>query len=133
MKNQICSKICVENKCLIDGACPDFAECSFDCEKGHSCTCMDGYEMIDGSCSEICEENLCLVDTTCPENSQCSYDCKNGHSCECLKGFFMNNGYCEPECDRNQCSSKPCPKRSKCVDLCEGYECQCVKPYRICH
>ncbi|KAI8510725.1 hypothetical protein Bbelb_116410, partial [Branchiostoma belcheri] len=52
----------------------------------------------------------------------------SGYECACLGGYYGQ--YCES--DFNECSSNPCPENYTCVDLPNGFLCDCGSPSWPC-
>ena len=74
--------------------CGDNAEC-FLTDDGHSCTCIQGFEMDNGVCTEIIIVDECAEGThNCAENASC-IDNTNGFSCICPEGTTGDGTVCE--------------------------------------
>lgn len=74
-----------------------------------------------------------LIRTTCAIiavvlfPSLCMQDRLNGYSCSCPAGFF--GLHCETNID--ECLPQPCVNGGTCVDLVDGYRCQCGAEFTV--
>lgn len=104
--------------------CSDIDECQSQvCEDqlclnspgSYSCTCKEGYKMMDGECVDIDECAQLRCDHSC-SNSAGSF------SCHCDQGFTLSqDGYsCE---DINECDRGPC--QHECVNIRGSFLCTC--------
>ncbi|CAF1554092.1 unnamed protein product [Adineta ricciae] len=98
--------------------CQHFGKC-FDYNHTFECQCPFDYQ------GKFCEQPIDLCQTT----SNTSL-CLNGGTCQirnhtiqclCLPGF--SGLFCEVNID--ECYTKPCSPHGECVDLINGYQCQC--------
>jgi hypothetical protein len=103
---------CLSQLCQNNGKC-------FEYNNTFQCQCSFNYQGI--YCEEIidlCKTNsntsLCLNGGLCQINNQTI-------QCICLPGF--TGLFCE--ININECYTKPCSPHGECVDLINGYQCQC--------
>ena len=109
---EIVRTVCSSNPCRNGGKC-------FERNETYQCQCPLQY----GGLS--CEEKLDLCQTSGNQSL-----CLNGGHCEitnqtiqcsCLPGF--TGLFCETNID--ECYTKPCSPHGECLDLVNGYQCQC--------
>ncbi|RNA24253.1 fibropellin-1-like isoform X2 [Brachionus plicatilis] len=115
---------CSSNPCLNSGKC--IAQLS---SRDYYCECVGPY--IGQNCGtyvDYCANNRCENGATCFPQP----DSKN-YSCNCVDGFYGN--YCEKEI--NECIAydnfgnvtKICKNDGNCLDLIDGFICQCKTPW----
>lgn len=142
---------CEKNPCENNGTCEISADgyhcrCSSELYSGNNCeiirnpcwsnpcqndgSCIDERESFRCHCSlnfmgQYCEEhvNLCRTKSNgslCLNGGFCRVNDKK-IECSCLPGF--TGLFCETNID--DCYTKPCSPHGDCVDLINGYQCQC--------
>ncbi|CAF1001650.1 unnamed protein product [Adineta steineri] len=108
---------CLSQPCQNHGQCFDRNNNTFECQ------CPFNYQ------GKFCEESIDLCKTT----SNTSL-CLNGGLCQimnrtiqciCLPGF--TGLFCDVNID--ECYTKPCSPHGECLDLINGYQCQCKSGY----
>lgn len=109
---QIYRTPCLSQPCQNHGKC-------FDRNETFECQCAFNYQ------GQFCEQSIDLCRTTFNTSL-----CLNGGTCQitnqtvqciCLPGF--TGLFCEMNI--NECYTKPCSPHGECVDLNNGYQCQC--------
>jgi protein crumbs len=109
---------CEKNPCRHGGTCEE------DRIGNYKCLCSSDYT---GKYCEslvekhsLCEKNPCLNNGTCSV-SLSSNTGKMNVECQCLEGF--TGDFCEINID--DCKSQPCQNNGLCIDLLNGYTCDC--------
>ncbi|CAF2665722.1 unnamed protein product [Rotaria sp. Silwood2] len=117
------------NNCTFNNICENFichyGKCIQDFDRG-KCLCNYGWE------GDYCNKNIdeCQQGNNCSkEHSICQDHIDGYYTCKCHQGF--TGKYCETNID--ECSSSPCANGGICIDLINGYHCNCTNNYISSH
>jgi len=117
------------NNCTFDDLCRNVGckhgQCIEAFDRG-ICQCQRGWE------GDLCEKNIdeCQRENNCSkEHSQCIDHLDGYYTCQCQQGF--TGQFCETNFD--ECASNPCANGGLCIDLVNGYMCNCTNNYISSH
>ncbi|CAF1175880.1 unnamed protein product [Rotaria sordida] len=117
------------NNCTFNNICKNLncyhGQCIHDFDRG-KCLCNYGWE------GDYCNKNIdeCQQGNNCSkEHSICQDHIDGYYTCKCDQGF--TGKYCETNID--ECSSSPCAHNGTCIDLINGYHCNCTNNYISSH
>ncbi|CAF3641598.1 unnamed protein product [Rotaria sordida] len=117
------------NNCTFNHICEYMicqnGNCIHDFDRG-KCLCHHGWY------GDFCQINIneCEQGNNCSiENSICEDHLDGYYTCKCHQGF--TGQYCETNID--ECASSPCINNSTCIDLINGYMCNCTNGYINSH
>jgi hypothetical protein len=104
-------------------SCPALVSPSNGRKNSEDTLCNSTVEFICDACYELIGDSrlTCLPNQTW-SNSEPS--CNGSYTCLCPQGTVFLNGSC-----RGQCTSSPCQNSGTCIDLVDGFECECIAGY----
>jgi hypothetical protein len=103
---------CLSQPCQNNGKCINSND-TFKCQCSFNSQGIYCEQLID-LCKTISNTSLCLNGGLCSITNQTI-------QCSCLAGF--TGLFCETNID--ECYTKPCSPNGECLDLINGYQCQC--------
>ncbi|XP_021251644.1 sushi, nidogen and EGF-like domain-containing protein 1 isoform X1 [Numida meleagris] len=114
---------CESSPCLNGGHCVDLVD-------NYTCVCLEPFV------GQRCETDpSSCEDRSCRNRQTCNYIRPGRYICTCSPGYYGNNcQYGGPRVP-SACLSNPCQNGGSCLELEQGYACDCLEGYagQDCH